>query len=229
MTVFRPKLAILSAPQRALWPSLAEVPGGFVLYGGTALALRLGHRRSVDFDFFGSEPIDLDRLAASIPFLADAVLLEHRVNTLAVSVRPVEGARAVKVSFFGGLDLRVIDTPSRAGASGILIASLPDLAGTKAKALHDRIELKDYRDIAALLKAGMTLPEIAACAVTVFAGRVDWAATMSAMTYFGEPAMRAFPESLKQTLRRAGLGATPVRQPAARYRSIAASATAGGR
>ena len=37
---------------RALWPDLAEVPHSFVLYGGTALALRLGHRISEDFDFF---------------------------------------------------------------------------------------------------------------------------------------------------------------------------------
>jgi hypothetical protein len=30
---------------------------GFVLYGGTAIALRLGHRSSVDFDFFTADPL----------------------------------------------------------------------------------------------------------------------------------------------------------------------------
>jgi hypothetical protein len=31
---------------------------GFVLYGGAAIALRLGHRQSVDFDFFSSRPLN---------------------------------------------------------------------------------------------------------------------------------------------------------------------------
>ncbi len=51
MTRLAPRLDVLSAAQRALWPELAGLPRGFVLYGGTALALRLGHRVSVDFDF----------------------------------------------------------------------------------------------------------------------------------------------------------------------------------
>jgi hypothetical protein len=36
----------------ALWPQLKNVPEQYVLYGGTAVALRYGHRNSVDFDFF---------------------------------------------------------------------------------------------------------------------------------------------------------------------------------
>jgi hypothetical protein len=50
-----PHLDILPASQRALWRELAEIPPDFVLYGGTALALRLGHRQSEDFDFFSSQ------------------------------------------------------------------------------------------------------------------------------------------------------------------------------
>lgn len=50
--VFTPRLDILPPAQRSLWPHLAQVPGHFVLYGGTAIALHLGHRQSVDFDFF---------------------------------------------------------------------------------------------------------------------------------------------------------------------------------
>jgi hypothetical protein len=49
-----PKLDILPASQRALWKELKATPRHFVLYGGTALALRLGHRVSEDFDFFTS-------------------------------------------------------------------------------------------------------------------------------------------------------------------------------
>jgi hypothetical protein len=45
-------LDILPASQRQLWPELDAVPADFVLYGGTGLALQLGHRVSEDFDFF---------------------------------------------------------------------------------------------------------------------------------------------------------------------------------
>ena len=41
----KPQLDILPAEQRALWDELAPLRQlGFVLYGGTAIALRLGHR-----------------------------------------------------------------------------------------------------------------------------------------------------------------------------------------
>ena len=49
---FEPHLEALPEIQRALWPRLVALPPDAVLYGGTALALRLRHRVSVDFDFF---------------------------------------------------------------------------------------------------------------------------------------------------------------------------------
>jgi hypothetical protein len=50
--MFKPNLSILPEPQRRLWAELSNTPKTFVLYRGTALALRLGHRQSEDFDFF---------------------------------------------------------------------------------------------------------------------------------------------------------------------------------
>ena len=56
---FTPHLDILPPAQRELWPLLgASSTLDFVLYGGTAIALRLGHRPSVDFDFFSESPLD---------------------------------------------------------------------------------------------------------------------------------------------------------------------------
>ena len=54
--MFAPRLDILPPAQRSLWPHLVQVPSHFILYKKTAIALRLGHRQSVDFDFFS----DLD-------------------------------------------------------------------------------------------------------------------------------------------------------------------------
>ncbi len=229
MTTFCPKLAAFPKSQRALWPSLVQVPPGFVLYGGTALALRLAHRTSVDFDFFTSLRVDPRRLASVIPFLDGATLLEQHDNDFAVAVWPVKGARSVKVSFFGGLQIPVLDVPGRAGSNGIAVASIMDIAATKAKAIHDRVELRDYRDIVALLKSGMTLSQIAACAVAVFPAHLDFDDTIRVMTYFGEPGMRDFPETLKRTLREAATNAPRVRPLTPRYQSIAAAAKAAGR
>ena len=53
MSTFQPRFEILPPAQIQLWKELQPLNTlGFVLYGGTALALRLGHRVSVDFDFF---------------------------------------------------------------------------------------------------------------------------------------------------------------------------------
>ena len=71
---FSPRLDILPDEQRALWPALARVPKSFVLCGGTAIALRFGHRTSVDFNFFSFEPLDFEDLFA-LPFVRDAEVL----------------------------------------------------------------------------------------------------------------------------------------------------------
>jgi hypothetical protein len=49
---FEPRLDILPLAQREFWPQLRPAPTlSFVLYGETAVALLLGHRASLDFDF----------------------------------------------------------------------------------------------------------------------------------------------------------------------------------
>jgi len=59
MRTFIPKLDVLPPEQKRIWPQLSNAPRlGLTLYGGTAIALRLGHRESMDFDFFTNDPID---------------------------------------------------------------------------------------------------------------------------------------------------------------------------
>src|SRR3990172_5281534 len=100
---FGPKLSVLPAAQRALWPELAQVPRHFVLYGGTAVALHFGHRASVDFDLFTSRPIEPEALLRSLPFLRGGKPVQVSVNTLDVEV--TRGA-AIKIQFLGGLSYR---------------------------------------------------------------------------------------------------------------------------
>jgi hypothetical protein len=86
-TSFSPHLDILPASQRRLWDEPANVPPEFVLYGGTAIALHLAHRRSVDFDFSGDRPFDPERLATTIPFLVRATVTHQERNILTVRLR----------------------------------------------------------------------------------------------------------------------------------------------
>ena len=72
MRKFQARLDILPAAQRTLWRELDATPDHFTLYGGTALALRLGHRQPVDFDFFSHLAFDPEALAGEIPYLAGA-------------------------------------------------------------------------------------------------------------------------------------------------------------
>ncbi|MFM1798501.1 MAG: hypothetical protein RLZZ117_779 [Cyanobacteriota bacterium] len=70
MSFLRPRLDVLPERQQRLWPSLAGLArAGFVLYGGTAIAFRYGHRVSVDFDFFSDRPLDRQSLSRALPWL----------------------------------------------------------------------------------------------------------------------------------------------------------------
>ena len=109
------------------WESSA-VPNEFVLYVGTALALHLGHRDSIDFDFFGNRPLDISRLETGVSFLSGAKVVQREKNTLSAIV---DRDGPVKVSFFGVPNLPRSSAPHIAADNGLQIASLLDLAGTK--------------------------------------------------------------------------------------------------
>ena len=106
-TLFEPRLDILPASQMRLWPELDAVPTDFVLYGGTGLALQIGHRFSEDFDFFASSGIDPARLQSRLPFFKDLdrddvdALIHFKTDNLEAFV---DRGGLVKVAFFGGLD-----------------------------------------------------------------------------------------------------------------------------
>ena len=70
----------LPASQRRLWAELGQVGPNFVLYGGTAISLRLAHRESVDFDFFSSAPFDPERLMKAIPFLEGGTVVQSMIS-----------------------------------------------------------------------------------------------------------------------------------------------------
>src|SRR5436305_15302983 len=105
-----PRLDILPKAQQEIWPLLAPAPGlSLVLYGGTAVALHLGHRTSIDFDFFSAAPLDKKRIETSLAFMRDAAAIQEGENTLVVNATMPSGL--VKVSFFGGITVGRINEP----------------------------------------------------------------------------------------------------------------------
>lgn len=182
---FTPMLDVLPEAQRVLWPALGDLPDSLVLYGGTALALRLGHRSSVDFDFFSSEPLDGDALF-ELPCLVGAEVLQREPDTLTVSTKPSGRLPPVKVSFFGGIDTGRVGEPQRTDDGVVLVASLLDLFGTKLKVLLQRVAARDYLDLAAILRAGVPLEDRLRAAAALYGHRFPPMEAVKALAYFEE-------------------------------------------
>jgi Nucleotidyl transferase AbiEii toxin, Type IV TA system len=195
--MLKPDLEKLPPAQRRLWPELSTVPAGFVLYGGTALALRLGHRISEDFDFFSNEEFRPDDLERRIPLLQDGVRLQSSPNTL---VSSVDRDGPVKVSFLGGLSLRRVVDPDLAEGAGISVASLLDLAATKVRVVQDRAEAKDYVDVGRLLEEGIDLSRALGAARAVFGSRFNPLLSLKALSYFADGDLASLPAAVRSRL-----------------------------
>ena len=198
---FTPRLDILPPPQRRLWDELVAVPAEFVLYGGTALALHLGHRQSVDFDFFGNRPLDPALLVPAVPFLAGATVTQRAPNTFSCTV---ERGGVIQLSFFGLPGLPRLSPPLIAPDNGLQVASLLDLAGTKASVVQVRAEARDYVDIDALLTDGrIDLPTALAAARAIYGTPFNPQNTLKALSYFEDGNLRRLPQPVRDRLARA--------------------------
>lgn len=182
-SMFTPNLQILPPAQRRLWDELRHTPREFVLYGGTALALRLGHRHSEDFDFFSNKAFAPDVLRKVIPYLQDAELSQFETNTLTAIV---DRGGPVKVSFFGELKLNRVREPEVAQDNGIQVASVLDVAATKLSTIQQRAQARDYEDLAAIVGSGISLAEALAAAVAVYGKEFNGALSLKALTYFAD-------------------------------------------
>ena len=202
-TEFTPRIDILPPPQRRLWRELSTLPPEFVLYGGTAIALHLGHRESVDFDFFSNKPLDPAHLVPAMPFLAGAIVTQREPNTLSCTV---DRGGVIKLSFFGLPNLPRLAPPLIAQDNGLQVASLLDLAATKASVVQLRAEAKDYIDIDALLTDGrINLPTALAAARAIYGEQFNPQNTLKALSYFDDGNLARLPQPTKDRLVKAAI------------------------
>lgn len=189
---------ILPRTQKSLWAKFEGVPSDFVLYGGTAIALRLGHRNSIDFNFFSNSSFSHQDLFQKIPFLEQAKAIQNAPNTLTVLVPEKFGN--VKVSFFGNLRLMQINEPDSLD-NKIKLASLTDLLGMKCATVPQRVEVKDYIDIHQIITTtALTLDDGLAAASAIYGKQYNSIFTTKALSYFDNEELKGLSENVKQDL-----------------------------
>ena len=174
--------AVLNARQKNVLRRLGPVmtARSFYLVGGTALALKLGHRHSVDLDWF------TDRI------IQDGMLLANELETAGVelTVRHTDrGTLHATVSSVAAsfLEFRypLLQPLVRWEEYGCLLASLDDLACMKLSAIAQRGSKKDFVDLYALVSKHKPLSELLALYQRKFSVR-DIAHVLLGLSYFDD-------------------------------------------
>ena len=144
---------VLGPRTTAVWPVVAEiVPDGTVLMGGTALAIRLAHRRSEDLDLFAQHEFDPDPLHDSLDGLGNFVLSRKSLGHLHGTFD------GVKVDILWNAGALTLKEPTI--IAGLAVGSVQDIMATKFRAITDRHILRDYFDVMCIeQRAGITIEE----------------------------------------------------------------------
>jgi len=123
----------------------------FFLVGGTALALQIGHRRSIDLDLFSVKPFDQEQMLTELESKYQFRLNFQARNTLKGNIDGVQ------------VDLITHNYPlinPLLNVEGVRMASTADIAAMKLNAISgDGTRLKDFIDVA-YLSSSTTLAEM---------------------------------------------------------------------
>jgi hypothetical protein len=151
---------ILTSKQQELLPCISQFKRTFYLVGGTAIALHIGHRESIDYDLFTFSKLNRSRIKRqllTIPF-HQKIIFED-VDQLHFYINDV------KVTFFNYP--YKVEHPVNIGNT-ITIPSLLSLSAMKAFALGRRAKWKDYVDLYFLIKNHFSIDEISREATRLF-------------------------------------------------------------
>lgn len=122
---------------------------GHYLVGGTALALQIGHRKSIDLDFFGKAPLDYDDIIQQCVNFGTVEAPQQHLSSLDSSTKLIQfNLNGVKIDILRYQELLLKPIVQ---IEGLRLASLEDIAAMKIRAIEDRTTKKDFFDLYALL------------------------------------------------------------------------------
>ncbi len=170
---------VLNNNQKKLLPLIKQFYQDFYLAGGTAIALQMGHRRSIDFDLFINKPINTKKIVNIIKqkkYTIDATIEESREELTVI-------INGVKVTF--------LEYPFKIKSPLNLdkIITMPDvltLSAMKAYSLGRRSKWKDYVDLYFILKGLFTIKEISKTAEKIFEGAFNEKLFREQLAYFDD-------------------------------------------
>lgn len=169
---------VLNNRQIELLPVMETFKREYYLVGGTAIAMHIGHRRSIDFDMFKLSPLNhkknLDKLNKSgCPYVVTR-RVEEQMNLI---------INDVKVTFFQyPFDIKATEKFENT----FRIPPLIDLAAMKAYALGRRSKWKDYVDLFFLITEHYSIKQISARAIEIFGDLFSEKLFRSQLCYFDD-------------------------------------------
>lgn len=192
MTVHLEALAPAQKKTLAQVASLAT-RRGFYLGGGTAVALYLGHRRSIDFDWFIQKP------------LGDPMLLAQYIRSQGMDFTTSKAEAGTLHGSLSGVKYSFLEykypllSPSvKLEGFDCSVASLDDLACMKLSALAQRGSKKDFVDIYALALKHKPLPDILTLYKRKY-GVEDMSHVLYSLAYFDDADKERMPRMLWKT------------------------------
>ena len=193
---------ILTKEQVEIFPLLAEFSKDFGLVGGTAIALYLGHRRSIDFDLFCNEKLKNQNILRKISKnLKIDMIIVNKLDELTII------AKGVKITFFN-YPYKI--NYSQNIANVIKMPDLLTLTAMKAFALGMRSKWKDYVDLYFIIKDCFPISEISKRGEEIFGREFNEKLFRTQLVYFEDinyseaiifmPGFEVSDEKIKQEL-----------------------------
>jgi len=167
---------ILSSEQVALLPVVKLFSDSFGLVGGTAIALHLGHRESIDYDLFTFDDFanqKIRRKVLGVTKISTVIRDETGQFTLVIN-----GVRFTFFQFPYEIDF------SESFDDIVKLPNILTLAAMKAFALGRRAKWKDYVDLYFILKAHHSVAEITTKGIEIFGNEFNEKIFRTQLAYF---------------------------------------------